>query len=800
MFVEASVEQLRRVCDHQILGCTTSEDVKPLETILGQERAVRSLQFGLGIKGLGFNIYVAGVSGTGKATAVKRFLDEEAKPKPTPGDWCYVNNFHDTYRPNALCLPAGRAKKLQAELRNLIETAQREIRRLFDSEEYAAKREETIKVFQQERDTLLNRLQKRFEQLGFSIQPTPVGFLALPLRDGRPIDDEEFKALSQQERDEIARKQDELQGELKAAIRQIKNLEKSTNKKLQKLDREVALFALNHLMEELTEGYQDLPEVAAYLEEVQRDILDNLSEFRSDSRTEPALPFPKLDPQEQAFKKYDVNVLVDNAGLAGAPVIVELNPTYNNLFGRIEKEAQFGAMYTDFTMIREGSLHRANGGYLVLPIEEVLRNLFSWDSLKRALRSREITIEEAADRLGFITTKSLQPEPIPLDVKVVLIGQPWIYYLLQSFDEDFRELFKVKADFDTRMDRTEENIRNYAAFVGMLCHEEGLKHLDRSALAKIVEHGSRMAENQEKLSTKFGDLSDIIREASFYAAQENLTYVGAAQIKKAIDERFYRSSLLQERIREMIEQGVLKIDIAGEQVGQVNGLSVIDLGDIKFGRPNRITATIGLGQEGLIDIEKKAELGGPIHTKGVMILSGYLTETYAQDKPLSLSARLVFEQSYAGVEGDSASSTELYAILSSLSGLPVRQGIAVTGSVNQKGEIQAIGGVNEKIEGFFEICRMKGLTGKEGVLIPESNLTNLMLNEEVVQTVQAGQFHVWPVHHIDEGIEVLTGVKAGKRQPDGIFEAGTVSDLVDQRLKKLAEVIKAFSAKDNMMT
>ncbi|HID86001.1 MAG TPA: Lon protease family protein, partial [Anaerolineae bacterium] len=451
------------------------------------------------------------------------------------------------------------------------------------------------------------------------------------------------------------------------------------------------------------------------------------------------------------------------------------------------------ALVTDFTMIREGSLHRANGGYLVLPAEEVLRNLFSWDGLKRALRNKEIAIEEAGERLGFIATKSLRPEPIPLDVKVVLIGRTSLYHLLYALDEDFSELFKVKADFDISMDRTEENINDYAAFVCTVCEEEGLKHLDRSALAKIVEYGSRLAEDQEKLSTRFGEISDVIREASFYATQEDLPYVTADHVKRAIEERFYRSNLLQEKIREMIERGTIMIDVEGEEVGQVNGLSVISLGDIAFGRPSRITATIGLGREGLIDIEREAKLGGPIHTKGVMILSGYLAEKYAQDKPLTLSSRLVFEQSYSGVEGDSASSTELYAILSSLSGLPIQQSIAVTGSINQKGEVQAIGGVNEKIEGFFEVCKAKGLTGEQGVIIPESNVKNLMLKEEVVEAVEQRKFHIWPVKTVDEGIEILTGVPAGERREDGTFEEGTVNYLVDKRLRELAETMRRFA-------
>ena len=793
MVSELPVERLRRVCDPQMLLCDTSEEIGPLEIIIGQERAVRSLQFGLGIKELGFNIYVAGVPGTGRTTAVRGFLEELAKGKPVPSDLCYVNNFRDPYRPKALCLPPGRAKELQEDMRGLIQGAQRDIRRAFESDEYAAKREENIKVFQQKRDELLARIHERAHNEGFSIQTTPIGLLIIPLREGKPLSEDEFQSMSPEVKTEISQKREELQGELKTVIRQGRSLEKNASEELERLDREIALYVLGPLIEELKEKYQDLPEVGTYLDEVQDDIVENLSQFREEPQAEHPSPLAGPGTRELPLRKYEVNVLVDNSTLKGAPVITELNPTYNNLFGRMEKEAQFGTLVTDFTMIREGSLHRANGGYLVLPVEELLRNLFSWDSLKRALRNKEIAIEEAAERLGFITTKSLRPKPIPLDVKVILIGQPILYHLLYTWDEDFSELFKVKADFDTQMNRTDKNLKDYVAFICTLCSEEGLRHFDRSALAKIVEHGSRLAEDQEKLSTRFGEIADIIREACFYASQEEVTNVTSAHVKKAIEERFYRSNLLEERVREIIEQGTLIIDIAGEEVGQVNGLSVIDLGDIAFGRPNRITASIALGREGLIDIEREAKLGGPIHTKGVMILSGYLAERYAQDKPLSLSARLVFEQSYSGVEGDSASSTELYAILSSLSGLAIKQGIAVTGSVNQKGEVQAIGGVNEKIEGFFEVCKAKGLTGEQGVLVPQSNARNLMLKEEVVEAVKEGRFHIWPVKTIDEGIEVLTGTKAGHRREDGTFEEGTVNYRVEKRLKELAETMREFA-------
>jgi lon-related putative ATP-dependent protease len=768
--------------------------MRGLETIVGQDRAVKALHFGLGIKDAGFNIYVGGVPGTGRTTAVKRFLEEEASEQPVPDGWCYVNNFQDAYHPRALRLPPGRAKAFQSDMRSLVNGALRAIRAAFESDEYATHRDEAAQTFQRQREEILTHVNDKAQEEGFFIQVTPVGLMTIPMnrKKGQPLTDEEFTALKPDEKENIRKKREELQSEIEAAIRQTKRLEKSAEEELQKLDKDVAIYALSHPIEDLKEKYHDLPDVLAHLNVVRDDILEHLDLFRGEPEQQPAMPFRGMPPEEALARRYEANLVVDHTQAKGAPVVMELNPTYNNLFGRIEQEAQFGALTTDFTLIRGGSLHKANGGYLVLPVEELLRNPFAWDGLKRALANREIAIEDTADRLGFITTKSLKPEPIPLDVKVVLIGQPEVYYLLRAYDEQFSELFKVKADFDTRMDRTEENIRNYASFVGTRCEAESLRHLDDGALAKVVEHGSRLVEDQEKLSTRFGEIADILREANHYAAEDGADLVSAAHIKKAIDERFHRSSLLQERIREMIERGSIMIDVGGARVGQLNGLSVIGLGDITFGQPSRITASIALGREGVVDIEREAKLGGPIHTKGVLILSGYLAEKYAHDKPLSLSAHLVFEQSYSGVDGDSASSTELYAILSSLSGLPIKQGLAVTGSVNQKGEVQAIGGVNEKIEGFFEVCQAKGLTGEQGVVIPHANVENLMLKEEVLEAVQEGKYHIWPVRTIDDGIEVLTGVPAGERQEDGTFEGGTVNDRADKQLRQMAETLMEF--------
>lgn len=796
MPTELSFEKLRRQCDPKLMHCETTEEISPLEEIIGQKRAVKALKFGLDIDQLGFNIYAAGYPGTGKTTAVKDFLEEVAEKKPVPSDWCYVNNFDESYEPKAVRLPPGEGKNFQTAMSSLIAEVQRALPKVFESEEFAAKKEVTVKAIQEERNELFSQLNERAQKEGFVLQSTPIGLLVIPVLKGKPLSDRDFLSLSPQIRNEIQKRREKVNADLRGAMRQIRSLEGKVNEEIQKLNKDVALYSIGHLFDNLKEKYKEFPEVVAYLDKVQEDILENLTIFlkpEEPAQEAPPSPFPIPWMREIPQRKYEVNLIVDNSNLKGAPVVIEPNPTYQNLFGRIEKEAQFGVLTTDFTMIRGGTIHRANGGYLVLPVLEMLQNIFTWESLKNALRNKRIAIEEIGERLGYITTKGLRPEPIPLQVKVILIGDPVLYQMLYVYDRDFKELFKVKADFDTTMDRTEENMRKYAAFVCTLCQKENLKHLDASAIAQIVEYGSRLAEDQEKMSTRFADVADIIREACFYADQDNSEYVTGGHVEKAIEEKVYRSNLIQEKIREMIERRVLLIDTEGEAVGQVNGLSVMSMGDFAFGTPSRVTASIGLGREGIIDIEREAKMGGPIHTKGVMILSGYLAQKYSQNKPLSLSARLVFEQSYSGVEGDSASSTELYALLSALSELPLKQNFAVTGSVNQKGKVQAIGGVNDKIEGFFEVCKAKGLTGDQGVLIPQSNAQNLMLKEEVVEAVKAGEFHIYPVETVDQGIEILTGLKAGVRHPDGKFEEGTVNHRVDSRLREMADRMKDFT-------
>ncbi len=792
--IELSPEKLRLECDPSFMRCQTTKDLVPLREIIGQERAVRALKFGIGIKDHGFNIYVAGLPGTGRTTAVKNFVEEIAKSEPVPPDWCYVNNFSNAYEPKAIWLPAGKGKEFRDDVKNLIENARTALPKAFESDDYTRRREATIRSLENHRKELISQLNAKAQQEGFVIQSSPIGLLIIPVIKGKPVSEEELITMPQKAKDEIQEKRERLELELRNTMRQLFDMERKIHDELKKLNREVALYAIGHLVDEVLDKYKENCKVTEYLRDVQNDILENVSQFiKGDAPQQPS-PFQLPWMKEAPFKKYEINVVVDNSDVTGAPVVMELNPIYSNLVGRTEKEPQFGALITDFTMIRAGALHKANNGYLIVRVEQLLRSPLSYDALKRALRDKRVSVEEPEERFGFISIKSLKPQPIPLSVKVILIGDPYLYQMMFTLDIEFKELFKVKAEFDSVMERTEENVQQYAAFVCALCQKENLRHLDGSGLAKVVEHSSRLADNQEKLSTRFAEVADVIREANFYAEAEKSAHITGDHMKKAVEERIYRSKLIQEKIQEMIKKSVILIDTEEERVGQVNGLSVMGLGDFAFGSPSRVTASLGLGKEGIVDIEREAKMGGPIHTKGVLILSGYLTEKYAWDKPLSLSARLVFEQNYGGVEGDSASSTELYALLSALSGLPIRQNLAVTGSVNQKGEIQAIGGINEKIEGFFEICKARGFNGKQGVMMPASNVENLMLKEEVVEAVKAGKFHIYSAQTIDEGIEILTGVKAGKRLKNGSFEEGSVNGRADKRLREMVEKLRELSA------
>ncbi|MGQ9679391.1 MAG: AAA family ATPase [Candidatus Bathyarchaeia archaeon] len=789
--MELDYSQVRKRVQEDFIKCRSTAELLPLTEILGQDRAVRAIKFGLEIKERGFNIYVAGPPGTGRKTATTNFLSEIAKSMPTPSDWCYVNNFEDPLRPNALRIPAGKGRRFKKDMDKFIEDMKSALSKAFESEEYGKRKKEVLEIIEREGNELSKRINEKAQKEGFILQRSPIGLLMIPVVEGKALSEQEILTLSEKLRRKIEQKRSELEESLRLAFKQLRDLEKKADQAIEELNRDIANFALEPLLKGLMDEYGEIPEVKEFLKNVQKDILNNLENILRKKRG-PEPPFPSLFPQEDPTKRYRVNLLVDNSNTKGAPVIMEINPNYYNLFGKIEKEAQFGILTTDYTMIRCGSAHRALGGFLVIPVEDLLMNPYAWDALKYMIMNEQLEIEEIGERFGLLTTKTLKPEPIPFDAKVILIGRVELYHLLYNLDLNFRELFKVKADFDITMEKNEENIRKYASFICSVCMKENLKHMDSSGISEILEYSSRLASNQDKLSTWFANIADVIREANFYATKEGAELISKHHVVKTLEERVYRSNLIQKKIEEMIEKGILLIDTESEKVGQVNGLSVVSLGDYEFGRPSRVTATVGLGREGIIDIERESKMGGPIHTKGVLIISGLLSERYAQEKPLSLNARLVFEQSYTGVEGDSASSTELYAILSTLSGKPIKQYLAVTGSINQKGEVQAIGGINEKIEGFFEVCKMRGLNGRQGVVIPWSNIKNLMLKEEVVEAVKNGTFHIYPVKNIDEGIEILTGVKAGKKLADGTYEEGSINDLVQKRLFEMAEKVKEY--------
>ncbi len=787
MVQEINPEKLRRVVTTTAINWKQIREKNRLKPLIGQKRASEAFEFGIGNKSGGFNIYVSGYPGSGKLRAVNHFLEEKAEFETSPGDLCYVNNFKDPYYPKKLNLPQGGAEIFKNEIRKLIEEVQKALNKALESKEYADKRQYIIDEFKQKEIDLFKVIYKKARSSNFAIRRTPIEIIVFPTDEkGSPISDKIFQKFSKKKREEIIKKQDEFLEELNSLLRKKRNLERASNTSLIKLEENVALYAIESLLEELGEKYREYIDVGDYLEDIRNDIIENLDDFLMISNAKGR----NSAEQDQKFKKYEVNVITNNANLKGAPIIMELNPTYNNLFGKVEHESDMGTLSTNFTLIRGGSLHAANGGYLIIPLKELLLNYFSWDSLKRALNNNEINIEDAGERIGFISTKSLKPDPIPLNVQIILIGSPRLYYLLYEWDEDFKELFKVKAEFDTSMDYSLRNVKDFAAVTYKIERENDLLPLNDKAVASVIEQAFRMAQNQNKISIKFGEISNILHEAHHYAKLEAKNKITSEHIKKAIDAKYFRSNLIQEKINEMILQKKLMISLTGSKIGQINGISVIDLGDILFGRPNKITVSVATGKEGLVDIEREAKLGGPIHTKGVLILLGFIVEKYAQNKPISLVASLVFEQSYSEIEGDSASSAELYAILSSLSQLPIKQGIAVTGSVNQKGEIQPVGAINEKIEGFFEVCRQAGLSNDQGVIIPKSNVENLMLKQEVVQAVKDGNFHVWAIKNIDQGIEILTGHPAGKRLKDGSFTKKSVHYLVDHRIELLNKNIK----------
>ncbi len=791
-FRELKPEELTWRIDESRFAFENTEDLGELEGTIGQERALKALDFGLGIKSFGYNMYVMGQPGTGKMSTVMRVVKAKAEKAAGPRDWLYVMNFQKPDRPKVVELPRGKGCELERDMQDLIEHLKEAIPKAFEGEEFEKRKQERYAEHSNKTEELFEELGKEARENGFSLEKSPRGLILVPLKeDGKLMTQEEFEQQDPDTKRRIEEVGSRLQDKLNDLMRKAREMEKEFQETMKELTREFGLSAVGHFIEELREKYKEFSKLITYFDEVKEDVIEHIDDFRQAAHPAQVMPF--MPRQEPSFDRYKVNLLVNNCNVAGAPVIYEANPTFPNLFGRIEQRVQYGMATTDFTMIKPGALHRANGGYLVVNALDLLRNPFAYEGLKRAIKNQRLVIEDVLEQYRVVPIYTLKPEPVPLDVKVVLIGSPYIYYLLYSLDEEYRKMFKVHADFDFRMERTDDAVEAYSKFIATRCKEEGLLPFDRSGVARVLEYSARLISDKEKLSSKFIDIADIVREASYWAGQEGAGAVSRAHVAKAVEEGHYRSSMVEEKIRQAISEGVLMVAVEGEVAGQVNGLSVMSFGGYSFGRPSRITARTYMGRAGMVNIEREVKMSGPIHDKGVMILTGYLGDRYAQEVPLTLSASIAFEQSYEGIEGDSASSTELYALLSSLSGLPIKQGIAVTGSVNQLGEVQAIGGVNEKIEGHYEVCKALGLTGAQGVMVPESNVRHLMLKEEIVDVVKEGRFHIWGVSSIDGGIEVLTGKSAGKRGEDGQYPEGTVNHLVDMRLRKLAEGMKEFA-------
>lgn len=756
---------------------------------IGQPRALDALDFGLETGTRGFNVFVAGSPGSGRLTTVLDDLRKRAAARAAPDDWIYVHNFRNPDQPTAIRLPAGVGPEFARAMDEFVDALRREIPRAFETEEYERRQRDVLGEIAAQRQALEDELTRFAGERSLAVKTTLTGVVSIPLVEGKPISREQFEQLPKERRASITAATEEVQERAGSYIHQVHQLEQEAVRRVQELDREVALFATEPLFNELEQRF-GRPDLLSYLSDVKAEVLSHVRDFREGE--EPPLPFG-LGVQHAAAARFHVNVFVHNDPAAAAPVIVERNPTYYNLLGRIEYRAAFGSMVTDFREIKPGALHRANGGFLIVDMLDVLRHPFAWEALKRALRAAETRIENLGAEYSALPSATLRPEPIPLNVKVLLLGPRFLYALLYQLDEDFRELFKVKADFAPELNWTKEHERNYAGFISRCVRENELHHFDAPAVARVIEYGAQLRENQRKLSARLLEISDLVCEASFWAERHGHELVGADDVDLAISKTEYRSNLLEERVQELIREGTIVIETKGERVGRVNGISILDLSDYQFGCPCRVSARVALGRGGIESIERAIELSGPIHSKGFMILSGYLAATYAQEWPLALSASLTFEQSYDEIEGDSASSTELYALISALSGLPLDQGMAVTGSVDQHGDVQAVGGVTRKIEGFYTTCKAHGLTGRQGVLIPATNAHNLMLNEEIVEAVRAGRFHVWAVHTIDEGIELLTGRAAGRRAADGTFPAESVHGLVAARLAEYAERLSAFA-------
>ena len=796
-------DELYKCCDEGLLKFSTTEDLTPLEGTIGQARALNAIDFGLNLDSSGFNIFLLGENGTGRTSTIKAILGKKSLEGKAPSDWCYVYNFKNPDGPMAVSLDPGMAAVFQRDMDELIRTLRSEIPKIFESKEYEKQRNKILEEYQKKQRSLFGGLEEETQSKGFSIRKTVSGLLIVPVRkSGEPLTEEEFEALDPGTKKKIEEIGKSLQEKLDDVGRAVREEEKLSKELLARLEREAALSSVRHLIEDFNKKYRANEKILNYLEDVKEDILEHLDDFKTQEEQggTPSLPFLKMPKAEPTFTRYNVNVIVNNKDTRGTPCVYESNPTYYNLFGRIEHKFQYGVAVTDFSMIKTGSLHRANGGYIIIQALDLLRNLFAYDALKRSIQNKEIRIEDVWEQYRLISTTTLKPEAIPLDVKVVLIGSPHIYYLLYNLDEEYRELFKVKAEFDSRMDRTDENIRKYALFIALLCKEKGLLPVDKSGVARVVEFGSRLAGQQDKLSSKFSEVSDLLKESVYWAKKAGSDLIKAEHIERALNEKIYRNNRIEERLLELMADGTLIVDTSGARTGQVNGLAVLDLGDYSFGKPSRITARTYAGKAGVVNIERETKMSGKIHEKAMLILTNYLGGKYATKKPISLSASITFEQLYDMVEGDSATCAEFYALVSSIAGVPLKQAIAVTGSMDQNGSVQPIGGVNEKTEGFFELCKLRGLDGGHGVIIPSKNIKHLMLKKEVVDAVKEKKFFIYPIDTVEEGLEILTGMPAGEQKEDGTYPEGTINYLAMKRLTEISEALKEKKDKEEEKT
>lgn len=789
-----AAKELRLHIDPKSLTMSSSKKLcAGARGVVGQKRAIEAIHFGMGMVDPEYNIYVAGRTDTGATYIARTFLEEVAKKHPSPPDWCYVFNFKEPDKPRALSLPSGRAKELKKAMDDFSHDLQNVIITAFSTDDYRYKDQVLRQEFENKRRVIIDALKKKVEGKGFLLQMDPQGVSIIPGKDGKVLPPEDLAKYTPEQKQALRDKGDALSLDMNQSMNDVNKQEAEYMERRKKLDEKVTLSVVGKKMQPIFQKFKSHPQVIAYLEAVKKDVLEHIEDFkkRPDEKQQQMMMPGMVWPP--SLNNYRVNVLIDNAEQKGAPVVYISHPTYPTLFGRIEKEAVYGALVTDYTMIKSGAIHEANGGYLVLKASDILKWFFSWEALKRAIRHKEVKIEDVSEMYGFLSTKTLKPQPIPLNVKLVVTGDPYLYELLYVYDDRFKQMFKIKAHLDDQTQRSKATIKDCVSCLTRYCRDEGIKHVDRTGMARLVEYSMELTGNRDKITLRMGAMSDIVKEANYWAEQDKAKKIGATHVEKAIEKKKYRSNLLEERIQELIKKDIFWVETDGEKVGQINGLSIIQSGDYMFGKPGRITANVAIGKEGVITIDRESRLSGKIHTKGVIILSNYLKERFAQDRPLALSASLCFEQTYGMVDGDSASSTELYAILSALANVSLFQGFAVTGSVSQKGEIQPVGGVTRKIEGFFDICQYKGLTGRQGVMIPKKNVPDLMLKKEVVQAVHKGQFHVYAVSTIEEGIKILTGMNAGTRRKDGTYTKGSLFRLVDDRLRAFAEKARDFT-------